>query len=158
MVRPEKLIALLTAFVLSSCSQQISFSFEVSSPTPVPSLTPFLAPTEPVFPIPTPFVPNPFFTPTPTPVIWPRDFSPVLYGGKIYDSTFFLLLGGVNTNLWLAPEMSVARYEGEATYSLHSMTQEYKYFLWGKSPAYSPTCPGYFVGTDAGLEAGGGTG
>jgi hypothetical protein len=125
----------------------------VSSPTPIPSLTPFPTPTEPAFPVPTPFVQDPLLTPTP--MIWPRDFSPVVYGGKIYDTPFFLLLGGVNTNLWLAPEMSVARYAGEATYSLHSMSQEYKYFLWGKSPEFSPTCPGYFVGTDAGLEEGG---
>lgn len=126
---------------------------------PSPTYTPYVGGTETAqAPVSTltalPMIPPPSATPS-APMEPPGDFSPVLYGGKLYDTPFFLLLGGVNTNLWLSPEMSVARYGGEATYSLHSMTQEYKYFLWGKSPEFSPTCPGYFVGTDAALDESG---
>jgi len=82
----------------------------------------------------------------------PTDFSPVLYGGKVYQTTFFLLLGGVNRLRWLSPDVSVARFSGEVTYSLHSFTQEAKYFVWGKTPKFSPTCKAYSVGTDAALD------
>jgi hypothetical protein len=85
----------------------------------------------------------------------PTDFSPVLYGGKVYDTTFFLLLGGVGTDVWLAPDVSVARFSGEVTYSLHNMTQEAKYFLWGETPEFSQTCKGYTIGTEAILDEAG---
>jgi len=98
---------------------------------------------------------EPLPTLTPTPVVWPTDFSPVLYGGKQYGSTFFLLLGGVSGDVWYAPDLSVARYAGEATYSLHSLNQKDKYFLWGKSPELSPTCGNYFIGIDASLDEAG---
>jgi hypothetical protein len=41
------------------------------------------------------------------------------------------------------------------TYSLHSLTQENKYFLWGKAPEFSPICRAYSVGSDAGLDEAG---
>jgi hypothetical protein len=116
------------------------------SPPAIPTSTPAF--TQTAVPVPSPAL-------TPTPVVWPSDFSPVLYGGKVYDTPFFLLLGGVSRETWIAPDISVARYSGEATYSLHSLTLEDKYFLWGKSPEFSPTCGSYSVGTDAGLEEAG---
>lgn len=86
----------------------------------------------------------------------PTDFSPVLYGGKLYDTPpFFLLLGGVSRDEWLTPDESVERFSGEVTYSLHSLEQEYKYFLWGKTPEFQRTCENYTVGTDAGLDEAG---
>jgi hypothetical protein len=85
----------------------------------------------------------------------PTDFSPVLYGGKVYQTTFFLLLGGVSRDTWLVPDISVSRFAGEVTYSLHSFSQEAKYFLWGRAPEFSPTCQGYTVGTDAVLDESG---
>jgi len=85
----------------------------------------------------------------------PTDFSPVLYGGNLYGTTFFLLLGGVGTEAWLTPDESFARFSGEVTYSLHSMTQEYKYFLWGKVPEFSPAYNIYTISTDAGLDEAG---
>jgi len=85
----------------------------------------------------------------------PTDFSPVVYGGKVYDTTFFLLLGGVSSDSWLAPEMSVARFRGEVTYSLHSLTQQAKYFIWGETPELSPTCKNYSIGTEASLDESG---
>ena len=112
------------------------------TPSPPPDSTLVPPPTQTSAPDPSPTVP-------PVPSTWPGDFSHVLYGGKVYQTTFFLLLGGVSRDTWLAPDESVASYEGEATYSLHSMTQEYKYFLWGKSPEFSPTCQTYSVSSDA---------
>ncbi|HXF84477.1 MAG TPA: hypothetical protein VNK49_03730 [Anaerolineales bacterium] len=103
------------------------------------------------------FTATPVFTsPSPTFTPWdaekPTDFSPVLYGGKLYDGVFFLLLGGVSREGWYAPDMSVARFSGEAAYGLHNMEYVDKYFLWGKSPEFSPACKTYFVGTDADLQ------
>jgi hypothetical protein len=85
----------------------------------------------------------------------PTDFSPVLYGGKVYDSEFFFLLGGASPEGWISPEESVSRFSGEVTYSLSSMTQEAKYFLWGQSPQTSPTCKAYTVRSEAGLNEAG---
>ena len=85
----------------------------------------------------------------------PTDFSPVLYGGKFYQTSFFLLLGGVNRETWLSPDVSVARFAGEVTYSLHTLTQESKYFFWGKAPEFSPICKTYSVGTDATFDENG---
>lgn len=112
------------------------------TPSPLPAFT--------LVPLPTQIsVPEPSPTVSPALTMWSGDFSHVLYGGKVYETTFFLLLGGVSRDAWLPPDESVARYAGEATYSLHSMTQEYKYFLWGKSPEFSPTCQTYSVSSEA---------
>jgi hypothetical protein len=85
----------------------------------------------------------------------PTDFSPILYGGKFYQTSFFLLLGGVTRETWLAPDVSVARLSGEVTYSLHTLMQASKYFVWGKAPEFSPICKMYSVGTDAALDEAG---
>jgi hypothetical protein len=111
--------------------------------TPPPSFTPPALPT---------FAPPSF---TPLAPEKPTDFSPVLYGGKVYQTEFFLLLGGVSRDVWLAPELSVSRFSGEASYSLHNMQYKDKYFLWGKSPEFSPVCQTYSIGADAGLEENG---
>lgn len=153
----RKSFLLVLLLIVPACSQKVSFSFEVLSPeAAIPSPTPVVDVVTPIIPSPT-YVPETIPTlPPPAPgVVWPTDFSPVLYGGKIYDQTFFLLLGGVSNTEWLTPEMSFARYSGEATYSLHSLTQASKYFLWGKTPEYSPTCQIYTVGTEAGLDEAG---
>jgi hypothetical protein len=135
------------------------------SPATVASATPFVADTEMALATPTPWVggtqtaravasqnalpasPSPISPPAV--MEKPTDFSPVLYGGKLYDTTFFLLLGGVSNNAWLAPDESVERFAGEVTYSLHSMMQESKYFLWGTAPEFSPICQTYSVSSDA---------
>jgi len=85
----------------------------------------------------------------------PTDFSPVLYGGKLYDSEFFLLLGAVSHDAWLTPDASVSRFAGEVTYSLHSLTQGYKYYLWGSAPNFSSAYQIYTIGTNAGLDEAG---
>jgi len=81
----------------------------------------------------------------------PTDFSPVLFGKK-YDTTVFLLLGGVGRGVWFTPDVSALRFADEAAYSLHTLTQEYSYFFRGRAPESSPTCDSFFVGTDADLD------
>jgi len=130
------LFVLLSSLV--ACSQRPVFTFEVITPEP----------TEPIVEA---TVPSPVPTPAPMQVTNPPDFSPILYGRK-FDQTAFLLLGGVSGDVWLAPDASVARFASEATYSLHTLAQERKYYFQGKAPEFSPTCKSYFIPTDADID------
>lgn len=160
MTRLQRFLIVVLLFALTACSQRLVVTFEEITPgTATPEIIP-------AFPSPTlvPFLPPPLLDPTPTPpppaftqevFVKPTDFSPVLYGGKFYQSSFFLLLGGVSQDGWLSADESVARFSGEATYSLHSMVYEAKYFVWGRAPEYSPAYGMYSVSTDAMLDEGG---
>lgn len=130
-------LILLIAFVLTGCSLPASTLTVEPPPTsaPSPSSTP-------------PIV-------SPPAAIPPADFSPLLYGGEVFQSTSFLLLGGVDGEKWYTPDESIARDSGGATYSLHDMEHAGKYFLWGDVPEYSVTCRTYFVGTETDLNEGG---
>lgn len=154
--------SLLFCLILSSlvaCGRSLSITIELNEPAPVASATPW-----PVLPTPTPVYDFPtvtlapeYYSPTPTPgpmlpqavLEKPMDFSPVLYGGNVFGSTFFLVLGGVGRAEWMPSEASVGRFAGEATYSLHDLQTEAKYFLWGLAPDYSPTCGVYTVASEA---------
>jgi len=164
----KKLLLILVSLLsLVACSQKPVVTFEILTPAPVVTTTPGQ---DGAGIVPTPWVGGtqtamavetqnaPALPPsevTQVVIEKPTDFSPVLYGGKVYDSNFFLLLGGAGTDGWLPPDESVARFSGEVTYSLHSMTQEAKYFLWGETPEFSPTCKSYTIGTEAVLDEGG---
>lgn len=164
-------LAFLISFSLVACS----YTVEVVTPAPSdavpPTFTPWAAGTETALanPLPAPAtltaqaavdqnaLPT-FPPPTDIPGIAqekPTDFSPVLYGGKVFDTEFFLLLGGVSREVWLTPEESVARFSGEVTYSLSNLNIQAKYFLWGQAPEYSPACRVYSVRSDAGLDEAG---
>jgi len=166
----RSLLMVIVLVSLAACSHKV----EVITPAPVasvtPTFTPWVAGTETALANPLPALATQtaqalvnqnvlptFPPPTFTPAVMekPTDFSPVLYGGKLYDAEFFLLLGGVSREGWYAPDMSVARFSGEATYSLHNMEYVDKYFLWGGSPEFSPTCKTYSIRTDAGLDEAG---
>lgn len=137
---------------LAACGQNVSVTIRLSQPTLVVSATP-----TPVFDFHTATLPPELYFPSPTPIPVlpqnplqkPTDFSPVLYGGDLFGSTFFLLLGGVSRDGWFLPEVSVSRFAGEATYSLNSMQYQSKYFVWGRAPEFSPTCATYSIRTDA---------
>lgn len=150
------LLAFCLLFSLTACA---AFKVEVITPAPTISVTPTFTPwvegTQMALASPTPFATLPPLEVTQEIFEKPTDFSPVLYGGKQYDSEFFLLLGGVSKDAWLTPDESVARFSDEVTYSLSNMTIAAKYFLWGKAPELSPTCNGYTVRSDAGLDEGG---
>lgn len=177
----KSILIFVILFGLVACSQKPVFTFEVLTPASAASATPWVAGTETAMALasPTPWVggtetalaaasPTPWVAGTQTALAAssaipfpdvtqeiierPTDFSPVLYGGKVYDTTFFLLLGGVSRDSWMTPETSVARFSSEVTYSLHSLTQQAKYFVWGRTPELSPTCQTYSIGTDAMLD------
>jgi len=152
MSRLQKSIILVSIFILSACLRKPVFNIEVVQSAPTATATPLAAATETVLPSPTPFIDVSLPTISPTAIVWPTDFSPVMYGGNRYGMSVFLLLGGVSTNEWLVPEASVTRYGGEATYSLHTLTQISKYFISGKVPQFSYTCGNYFIHTDPGLD------
>lgn len=135
--------------ILSACGATAAAPTVASESTAPPLPTLSLLPTFTPSPSPAPTL-----TSTITPIIMekPTDFSPVVYGGKFYQTPFFLLLGGVSKEKWLAPEESVARFSGEATYSLHTLLQENKYFFWGTSPEFFPTSQSYSIHTDADIN------
>jgi hypothetical protein len=164
MTRITKLFMLIFIFIsMIACSQMPVVTFNIFTP-PAPAAataTPWVGGTETaqamaVDPNALPTLPSTVFTQEV--LAKPVDFSPVLYGGKMYDSTFFLLLGGVSQNGWLTPAESVGRFCGEMTYSLHNMPTASKYFLWGETPNFSHTCQNYFIETEAELDEGGFTG
>ena len=161
---------------LSACSGQSTVSISIETPTPAIAAsathTPWVEGTQAALGSPTPWVGGiettlAAFTPaTPDQSILPTisfrpameqptDFSPVLYGGTVHQSTIFLLLGGVGRETWLAPDISVSRFSGPGTYSLHSLTQEAKYFVSTTAPAFSPTCEEYIVGSGTVLDGAG---
>ena len=131
--------------ILSACGAP------AAAPTVVSESTAPLLPTFSLLPT---FTPPPLPAPTLTPIIMekPTDFSPVVYGGKFYQTPFFLLLGGVGKEEWLAPEESVARFSGEAGYSLHTLLQENKYFFRGTSPEFFPASQSYSIHTDSDIN------
>lgn len=154
------LMTFLLSISLIACSYDVQVMTPVSdstaTPTPVtPTFTPWVEGTEMALASPTPPATLPPLEVTHEVIEKPIDFSPVLYGGKQYDSEFFLLLGGVSQDAWLSPEESVSRFSGEVTYSLSNMAVAAKYFLWGKAPEASFTCKIYTVGSEAGLDEGG---
>jgi len=141
--------------ILSACGAPASAptpQLESTAP-PLPTLSLLPAFTQSPLPFPT-STPTTTSPPTFTPIVMekPTDFSPVVYGGKFYQKPFFLLLGGVSKENWLAPEESVARFSGEASYSLHTLLQENKYFFWGTSPEFFPTSQSYSIHTDADIN------
>ena len=135
--------------ILSACSTPASaptVQLESTAPLlPTLSFLPTFTPSPSTFPTATP-------TFTPITVEKPTDFSPVVYGGKFHQTPFFLLVGGVSKENWLAPEESVARFSGEATYSLHTLLHENKYFIRGTSPEFFPTSQSYSIHTDADIN------
>ena len=135
--------------ILSACGAPVSIPNVESTAPLLPTLS-FL-PTFTPSPSPAPTSP-PTFTPITIIMEKPTDFSPVVYGGKFYQKPFFLLLGGVSKEKWLAPDESVARFSGEASYSLHTLLQENKYFFWGTSPEFFPTSQSYSIHTDADIN------
>lgn len=90
--RCVKIIVL--AFSLFACSQRPVFTVEVfKSPTPSP---------EPAASV----IPTITFT---LPAV-PSDFSSILYGKKYDANTFFLLLGRLQGELWLSPDLAAAGF------------------------------------------------
>ena len=133
---------------LGACS--VSFSVPTteeseSIPSPIPTITPISLPTQTP---PTEEVPSQ----TPATEVAAVDFSPVVYAERYDANTFLFLLGGVTKGGWLTAAESAARFPGAATYSLHTMTEGYKYFVQGMAPDFSPAYQSYSIRTDVSLE------
>ncbi len=148
------MLIIVSLLSLIACSQKPAMTSEVIIPTA--AFTPWVAGTQTALAGPTsmpsaetvPALPT-FPFPSVTPYVEkPTDFSPVLYGKKYDAHTFFLLLGGASKETWLAPDKSVSRFNGEATYSLHTFNIANQYYFWGKSPELQFSCKSYLIGTD----------
>ena len=134
---------------LGACSVSISVptTDEAESiPSPIPTVTPISLPTQTP-----PAEELPSQIPT-TEVEKAMDFSPVVYAERYDANTFFFLLGGVSRDGWFTAAESAAWFPGAATYSLHTMTEGYKYFVEGMAPDFSPAYQSYSIRTDVSLE------
>jgi hypothetical protein len=130
------------AFSLLACSQRPVFTVEVYK-SPVPS--------------PEPAAPTLTFTPTadppspssPTAPGMPMDFSPILYGKKYDANTFFLVLGGLQGNVWLPPDLAAVQFSDVpgSEYDMYTLAQNH-FRVRGDPPAFSPASRIYTVGTD----------
>jgi len=107
-----------------------------SSPMPLPDATSTLTP-----------------IPTDTQASAPLVFSPIIYG-RNFDKTTFLLLGGVGGDVWLAPDLTVARFAGASQYDIHTIPNGIVQ-ITGNAPQFSPTCKSYFVEADSNVDGSG---
>jgi len=133
---------------LGACS--VSFSIPTTeetevAPAALPTVTPISLPTQ------TPLaeeVPSQ----APTIEVTFMDFSPVVYAERYDANTFLFLMGGVTRDGWFTAAESAARYAGTGTYSLHTMTEGYKYLVQGMAPDFSPASQVYSIRTDVSLD------
>ncbi len=153
----KKIMAVIVSLLgLIACLQKPVVTAEVIIPTV--TFTPWVAGTQTALAGPTslpaletvpPLPTFPFSSATPVAAMEkPSDFSPVLYGKKYDAHTFFLLLGGAGKDSWFSSDESVARFNGEATYGLHTFNIANQYYFWGKSPELQFSCKSYLIGTD----------
>ena len=147
-----KRVAHLSLFVcmvfLGACSA--SFSDPIteeteSTPDVLPTITPISLPTQTS---PAEVMPSQ----APTTGVAAVDFSPVVYAERYDANTFLFLMGGVSRDGWFTAAESAARYPGAGTYSLHTMTEGYKYFVQGMAPDFSPAYQIYSIRTDVSLD------
>lgn len=96
-------------------------------------------------------VPSPSPTSTPAAMIMPPDFSPILYGKKYDANTFFVLLGGVQGDEWLDPDLAFARFAGAWEYDVYTFAKG-SFQVHGNAPEFSPPGHGYFVETDVTID------
>jgi len=143
----SRVIKSLTVIVLLSglaaCLPKPVITMEVlKTPTPVS------IPAEATMPAPLP-AEHPTLDFTPTALILPSDFSPILYGLKYDANTFFVLLGGVQAGAWLAPDQA-ASYMAQPygwEYDIYPFAKE-AFHLHGSAPEFSPPYHEYFVSTE----------
>jgi hypothetical protein len=122
----------------------------------VGSPTPYVAGTETALAMPVGGGPAtlPTFPPpgsNPTEPIFPQNFSPILYGKKYDANTFFVLLGGVDGNLWLAPDRTLLRFAGAWDYDGYTFAAG-DFQFHGELVEFSPTSNEYYVRTDSTMD------
>jgi hypothetical protein len=86
----------------------------------------------------------------------PMDFSPILYGKKYDANTFFLVLGGLQGEVWLAPDRAALQFEHipAQQYDVYTFAQN-RFQVQGDPPAFSPPYRIYTVATEATVDEGG---
>ena len=134
---------------LFACSQRPVFTVEVfKSPTPSPRP---VASAVPTITLTAPAILMSISSPT-TPGM-PSDFSPILYGKKYDANTFFLLLGGIQGELWLSPDLAAAQFVHipSSGYDVFTLAQT-KYQVDGYAPFFSHPSQDYTVRTDVTLD------
>jgi len=141
---------LLFVWMISLGACGVSFSVPTTEemelmPSPLPTVTPISLPTQTSLAEELP-------SQTQTTKVATAEFSPVVYAERYDANTFLYLLGGVTKDGWFTANESAARYPSAATYSLHTMTESYKYFVQGMTPDFSPPYQDYSIRTDVSLD------
>ena len=124
------------------------------APTSAPTAE--LAATDTATPLPvaiSTLTPVPIITETTVPPAAPEGFSPILYGRK-FDKMTFILLGGVEGEGWLTPEMSAARFTGPLQYDIHTFRGE-SVQLAVDALQFSPPSKGFGIRIDSPVEGSG---
>jgi hypothetical protein len=138
--------------VMSACVNNPVFTAEVyKTATPEGSASPGSQSAIPPVPTSTPIVEHPSPSTSAVKTRMPPDFSPILYGKKYDANTFFLLLGAVQGNTWLASEQSAAQFGGEWEYDVYTWANR-TFPVRGRTPEFSPTSSSYFLGTDVNFD------
>jgi hypothetical protein len=138
--------------IMSACVNNPVFTVEVyKTATPEGSATPVPQFTIPPVPTGTPIVEHSSPSTSAVKTRMPPDFSPILYGKKYDANTFFLLLGAVQGDTWLASEQSAAQFGGEWQYDVYTWANR-TFPVRGQNPEFSPTSSSYFLGTDVNFD------
>ncbi len=82
----------------------------------------------------------------------PADFSPILYGKKYDANTFFILLGGLQGDRWLVPDVTATYFAKLQDVEYDAYTLAGKFQVHGYPPQFSPTSKMYTIGTDVTLD------
>lgn len=142
-IRSSMAVVLLLSF--TGCSEQtliVPTTEILNTPTAIPSLVEPGSAAAPPSEIPTAVA-------TAAAPTLPADFSPILYGKRYDANTFFILLGGVQGDIWVAPELAAAQLAGipAAGYDVYPFTRNH-FQVRGAAPQFSPPYRIYTVGTE----------
>lgn len=157
MSRLQKSIVLVLLFVFSACSPKPDAPIETTA-----TFTPYVGGTETALAVsmaqtqtaqslsepPTLSI---LPTPTPTAVVMPSGFSPVLLGKKYDRDTFFTLLGGMQGSQWLTAEQAAAQMAGASEYDVYTLSNG-MHQVYGYAPHQYRISLDYFLDTDATLS------
>ena len=128
----KSLMILVLSFSFFGCSQRPAFTIEVlETATPVAPLSE--SPLTATLP-----------AEIPTIAVMPADFSPILYGKRYDADTFFLLLGGLQGDVWLAPDLAFVRFLNipPSRYEIYTFAKG-QFHIEGYAPQFSPTSKSY---------------
>ena len=163
MLRHQLSAVAILLFVLSACTQASSLPGDTatapapetpanaaSSVAPIAAtLTPGLLPTVSFSAI--PMSENVSPTDTPTAVVLPSNFSPILLGKKYDSNMFFVMLGGVQDGQWISVDQAVANIAGAAEYDVYAFASGPQQ-AYGYAPQRSMPSGGYFLSTDSAMN------